>query len=150
MKSLSSILSQLMAEKDINSAELARATGIGQPVIYRLMTGTTENPQILTLKPIADFFGVSIDELLGYKQIHAEKKITNTSISNKILTAKTIATAFQETLPVLIESYSKATATQLIKKNIPESVLSLFPLNASNLLFILTELQEIIEERNSQ
>ena len=29
------------------------------------MTGVTSNPQILTIKPIPDFFNVSLEQLLG-------------------------------------------------------------------------------------
>ena len=65
MENLSAVLTHLMSKNGLTSSELARKTGVAQPVIYRLMSGETENPQILTLKPIADYFKLTIDKLSG-------------------------------------------------------------------------------------
>ena len=65
MKQLSTILKALMAEIRINESELARRTGIGQPVIHRIASGETDNPKVGTLSPIANFFAVSISQLIG-------------------------------------------------------------------------------------
>jgi len=77
MKTLSVTLTYLMNKKGIKSAELARKTGVGQPVVHRLMTGVTENPQILTLKPIADFFQISIDQLLPTSALFDTRRARN-------------------------------------------------------------------------
>ncbi len=58
-------LQELMRTRKINPTALARATGIGQPVIYRIATGETDNPTLSTLHPIAKYFGVSINQLIG-------------------------------------------------------------------------------------
>ncbi|MBV9576898.1 MAG: helix-turn-helix transcriptional regulator [Gammaproteobacteria bacterium] len=147
MENLSSILSHLMSEKGIKSAELARKTGVGQPVIYRLMTGITDNPQILTLKPISDFFGVSLDQLLGLAPLVKQKILDGTSlhtINNKLTTAKTITSVLVDLLPLLIEGYKKAIDANLIKEEIPEDILPLLPLNSTNLLKAINQLQEIL------
>jgi len=52
-------LQELMRVRKINPTTLARSTGIGQPVIYRIATGETDNPTLSTLQPVAKFFGVS-------------------------------------------------------------------------------------------
>jgi len=65
MSKLAAVIKSLMREKDISVTELARQTQISQPVLHRLATGTTYNPQIETLLPIAGFFGISIDQLIG-------------------------------------------------------------------------------------
>ncbi len=65
MKKLSSILKTLMAELNMNESELARRTGIGQPVIHRICSGETDNPKVATLSPIANFFAISISQLIG-------------------------------------------------------------------------------------
>lgn len=62
---LSSNLKQLMAKEGLTTASLARLTGIGQPVIYRMISGETDNPKIATLIPIADYFNISISQLVG-------------------------------------------------------------------------------------
>lgn len=66
MSNLSSVLKQLIKDDDnLNVTELARLTGIVQPVMHRLVSGDTDNPKINTISPIADHFGISIDELVG-------------------------------------------------------------------------------------
>lgn len=65
MSKLAAIIKSLMREKDISVTELARQTQISQPVLHRLTTGATYNPQIETLLPIARFFAISIDQLIG-------------------------------------------------------------------------------------
>lgn len=62
---ISKTLKQLMAEHKLNTMELARRTGIGQPVIYRLISGETDNPKIITLCSLADYFGISVNQLIG-------------------------------------------------------------------------------------
>lgn len=63
---LKSVLSALMKEKSVTSSELARETGVVQPVVYRIASGETDNPKIKTIIPIAKYFDVSIDQLLGF------------------------------------------------------------------------------------
>lgn len=64
-RSMSTILKGLMAELGINESELARRTGIGQPVVHRICSGETDNPKVATLSPIANFFAISISQLIG-------------------------------------------------------------------------------------
>ena len=151
MDNLSTILSHLMAEKGIKSAELARKTGIGQPVVYRLMTGTTENPQILTLKPIADFFGISIDQLLGLRPLNDQKSfdpVLHHNLNNKLTAIKTIASALADLLPPLIEGYKKAVDAKIMKEEISTDILPLLPLNSNSLLKAINQLQEILSANN--
>lgn len=63
---LKTVLSGLMKEKSVTSSQLARATGVVQPVVYRIASGETDNPKIKTVAPIAKYFDVSIDQLLGF------------------------------------------------------------------------------------
>lgn len=62
---ISNTLKQLMSAHKLNTMELARRTGIGQPVIYRLISGETDNPKIITLCALADYFGISVNQLIG-------------------------------------------------------------------------------------
>ena len=62
---VSNVLTHLMKTKGLTSAELARLTGVVQPVLYRIASGETDNPKIATLIPIANFFGITIDQLIG-------------------------------------------------------------------------------------
>lgn len=62
---LGTTLKFLLRELNMNESQLARKTGIGQPVIHRMASGETENPKIKTLVPVAKFFGISISQLIG-------------------------------------------------------------------------------------
>ena len=73
MKKLSSNLKALMAEIHISESELARRTGIGQPVIHRIASGETDNPKVATLSPIANFFAISISQLIGDEPLPANR-----------------------------------------------------------------------------
>lgn len=65
MQNLSTILRVLMNEVKITVTELARQTGVGQPVIHRMASGETDNPKVGSLSPIAKFFNVNISQLIG-------------------------------------------------------------------------------------
>jgi len=70
---MSRILKELMAELGINESELARRTGIGQPVVHRICSGETDNPKVATLSPIANFFAISISQLIGDEPLPADR-----------------------------------------------------------------------------
>ncbi len=62
---LAETLQNLMARAGYSSHELARQTGINQPVIHRLISGENVNPTLATIAPIARCFDISISQLLG-------------------------------------------------------------------------------------
>lgn len=66
---LTRILNLLLGEKKIKPAELARLTNLPQPTIQRIVAGTTSRPHLSSLEPIAKFFSLSIDQLLGLEPI---------------------------------------------------------------------------------
>lgn len=73
MWNLSSILKALMHEVGITVTELARRTGVGQPVIHRMASGETDNPKVGSLSPIAKFFNVNISQLIGDEPLPKER-----------------------------------------------------------------------------
>lgn len=66
---ISQILNRLLAEKKIRVAELARRIKLPQPTIHRIATGACEHPHLSSLKPIADFFSISVEQLKGHEPI---------------------------------------------------------------------------------
>lgn len=64
MSALARNLKQLMRQHQISETELSRQTHIGQPVIHRMAAGSTANPKVHTLLPIARFFDLSIEDML--------------------------------------------------------------------------------------
>lgn len=55
----------LMQAKDLTEAQLSREIAMAQPTMHKLMSGATTDPRISTLIPIAEYFNVTIDQLLG-------------------------------------------------------------------------------------
>lgn len=77
MEKLSSTLKQLLNTANISEAELARRTGIAQPMVNRLATGKNKNPKLETLKPIAKYFSVTFSQLLGEEDLPASQQNNN-------------------------------------------------------------------------
>lgn len=68
---LSNNLKKLMKLANISESELSRRTKIKQPIIHRLLSGENTNPKLLTIKPIADYFMLTVSQLIGENEIHA-------------------------------------------------------------------------------
>jgi transcriptional regulator with XRE-family HTH domain len=60
-------LKALMQQHKVNASELARHTTINQSVIHRILDSSTLNPLLSTLVALAEYFHISIDDLVGYK-----------------------------------------------------------------------------------
>ncbi len=152
MKNLADVLSFLMTSTGIKSAELARKTGVAQPVISRLMTGVTNNPQILTIKPIADFFAINLEQLLGISPLGIKNHFGHAQlndIGNKVNSIKTIASVLTNILPILIDGYQNAILAKLITEEVPTDILPLFILNMKNLLKTTDQIQEMLLNINN-
>lgn len=54
-------LAYLIAKHGINPTALAKATGVKQPTIHRILKGESEDPRTANVKPLADYFGVSVE-----------------------------------------------------------------------------------------
>ena len=75
MNKLSTNLNHLLHNADISENELARRTGIAQQIINRILSGENKNPKISTLNPLANYFGVSIRQLIGDEISEDKKKL---------------------------------------------------------------------------
>ncbi|WP_150468176.1 helix-turn-helix domain-containing protein [Francisella sp. SYW-9] len=63
---LSENIKKLMLENGIkNVSELAKKVNMRSQTLGLIIRGDRSNPREITLQPLADFFGVSINELLG-------------------------------------------------------------------------------------
>lgn len=62
---ISEVLSHLMFLKKVRTAELARRINIPQPTVHRIVSGTSPNPHMSSLIPIAKFFEISVEQLKG-------------------------------------------------------------------------------------
>lgn len=74
-KSIDKVLAQLMAEGGVSQADLARKTGVGQPTISRILKPAgpkgIKEPTDKQVRPLADFFGVTTDQLRGFSPVAA-------------------------------------------------------------------------------
>ena len=76
MVSLSERLKALRKIKDITQEQLAEYMSISPQAVSRWETGAT-SPDISALPQLADLFGISIDELLGYDETEKQKEISS-------------------------------------------------------------------------
>lgn len=58
-------LKRFMDNRRLNEAELARQTNIPQPTLHKILSGKTIDPRASTLKLLANFFSVSLDDLFS-------------------------------------------------------------------------------------
>ena len=65
MPTVSEILTKLMARQQLTDNELADRVGIPQPTISRIKNGDSRDPRDTTLRPLADYFGLTISQLRG-------------------------------------------------------------------------------------
>src|SRR3990167_733887 len=66
---LSNILKKLLYDRRINSTELAHAVDLPQPTVHRLVTGKSTRPYRSSLEPIAEYFAIDVEQLLGEKPL---------------------------------------------------------------------------------
>jgi SOS-response transcriptional repressor LexA len=59
------VLRQLLDRTDITANALAKKINLPTPTVNRLLTGDVQDPRASTLIEIANYFGITIDELLG-------------------------------------------------------------------------------------
>jgi len=65
MKQLNDNIKRLMAENSIDELTLAKETGVAVSTLNRLKNAADINPTIKSLEPIAQFFNISVSELIG-------------------------------------------------------------------------------------
>lgn len=74
------VLANLMSEKGISQIELHRATKVTQSTISRILNPNgpkgIKNPGDQHVKPIADYFRISTDQLRGYIPLPTEEQTT--------------------------------------------------------------------------
>lgn len=63
------VLLELIRLKEISVSELAKLVDLPQPTVQRIATGVYKNPHISTLRPIAEFFNVTVNQLKGFESI---------------------------------------------------------------------------------
>jgi SOS-response transcriptional repressor LexA/DNA-binding XRE family transcriptional regulator len=101
------ILRELMNEAGLKESELARLVNLPQTTINRLLLGGTSDPRANTLKPIADYFGVTIGQLCGFEPLSKQRIAGITSPTQR---------ASWHTIPII--QWEKVKSWAFDKKNI--------------------------------
>ncbi|MCW5589861.1 MAG: helix-turn-helix domain-containing protein [Legionellales bacterium] len=162
---LSENLKKLLRVHQLSERELSRKTGLKQAVINRLVKGENQNPTLATLKPITEFFNISLSQLIGEEalhfslsQQHAEKienkipllrwdELSHSSIKNSSITTSRFITVTKhydnDILAILVtnnkmEPLFRFDSTLIVK---PSSVLN------ENTHFVLVSVGNHIEIR---
>jgi len=65
MMDVSNVLSYLMKKQGLSENKLARDSGVPQPSIHRILTGDVQDPMTKTIKPLADYFKITVAQLRG-------------------------------------------------------------------------------------
>lgn len=73
----------LMTQHEVTVDQLAEQLGISVSTINRLLIGSKIDPRLSTLRPLAQFFNVSIDELLGDRPLNARPGDNNSLHNSK-------------------------------------------------------------------
>lgn len=63
MNCLAANLRQLMSVNLLSENELSRNCGVPQPTIHRILSKRVKDPRDRTLRPLANYFGVSVEQL---------------------------------------------------------------------------------------
>lgn len=73
MDRTATVLANVMLDREISQAELARATNVNQSTISRILNPQLskgiKTPSDLQVRPIANFLGLSTDQLRGYEPL---------------------------------------------------------------------------------
>jgi len=67
--SVSQVLKHLMFLEDIRVSELARRVGVPQQTLQRVVAGLSPNPHESTLKPLAEYFKITLEQIKGFQEI---------------------------------------------------------------------------------
>ncbi|MEG2848515.1 MAG: helix-turn-helix transcriptional regulator [Bacilli bacterium] len=62
--SLNDNLRRLIKENKLNITKISKDTGVDRATIHRLIAEENENPKINTVKALANYFELTIDELI--------------------------------------------------------------------------------------
>lgn len=90
-KTIDKILAELMAREGLNQARLSALTKVGQPTISRILKPSgpkgIKNPTDTQVRPIADHFKISTDQLRGFAPLEVPARLGDASADPVALSA---------------------------------------------------------------
>lgn len=76
---ISKNLKYLLNRYAISPTALSKSTGVPQPTIHRILTGESKEPRTSNLRPISEYFNISIDDL-STRDLAGDKTDTDSNI----------------------------------------------------------------------
>jgi SOS-response transcriptional repressor LexA len=76
-KKLNNRLEQLIKERGINTHQLHKHTGIPLSTLHRLRLNKENNPTLASVVPIAKYFKVTVDQLIGINPLEKDNAIAD-------------------------------------------------------------------------
>lgn len=127
---LSNNLNLLMAETRLNANELARRTGVPPSSIKKIRNNDNPNPTLTTLGPLANFFSITVSQLIGDAPLKLEMNQAQSTMLNLASQIPIISWDQAASLPIILNKehpfvfaerqYSKNTFGLVIDENINE------------------------------
>lgn len=77
---LGSILTKLIDSTGMELADFCRKINVGYSTVYSMMNGVNNSPRVFTLLPIAQFFDISLEQLIGVEELNKERKTKSVQI----------------------------------------------------------------------
>lgn len=118
LKDLSNNLNMLMAKARLSSSELARQIGIPATTIKRIRNNEQSNPTITTLLPIAQYFSISLNQLIG------NEPLTSTNACPIVL-HKIPLLSWQECIHYGLLNYEKCSKQIFTERNVSDKAFAL-------------------------
>jgi SOS-response transcriptional repressor LexA len=115
---LSGILKKLLFNRDMKPIDLAKEVNLPQPTIHRLVTGKCTRPYKSSLDPIADYFSITVDQLLGEAPLPGEQ--ANTSLLSSQSKVKSIPTLSWASLSDLDQAFQKAKQNLIVSNTLSD------------------------------
>lgn len=128
---LGEILRKFLFEKNMKTIDLAREVNLPQPTVHRLVTGKSTRPYKSSLKPIADFFSVTVDQLVGEEPL--PEAIWEQSQNQTIATNSSII----KSIPII--SWKQLHSVESARKNSQKNVVTIGNLSEESFALVMPD-----------
>lgn len=73
-RDIKDVLSELTQRDKLTQTKLSEESGVPQPTISRILNGTHQTLELETVRRLADYFGISIDQLVGDEPLDNDRQ----------------------------------------------------------------------------
>src|SRR3990167_4700151 len=148
MKQLANTLSLLCSQKGLTLDELSIQTTLSKEMISNILNGASVMPAISDLIILADFFELTLDQLVGRHVSNKDILLKCNElhdISNKLATVRSTGSSLMEIIPILESAYKTALRQNLIQEDLPIEIFPLIQTNVNNLILAANHIANILK-----